>query len=58
VYVATFALRTLPRMRTRAEVRDALRGYRDGLRGDAGPRRRLRVNTMWRMTRAGRPPII
>ena len=58
VYIATFALRTLPRMRTRNEVRDALRGYRDGLRGDAGPRRRLRVNTLWRMTRAGRPPII
>jgi GT2 family glycosyltransferase len=58
VYVATFALRTLPRMRTRAEVADALRGYRAGLREDPGPRRRLHASTLWRMTRAGRPPII
>jgi GT2 family glycosyltransferase len=58
VYVLTFALRTLPRMRTRAEVADALRGYRAGLRQDPGPRRRLRMTTLWRMTRAGRPPII
>ena len=58
VYIATFALRTLPRMRTSAERRDALRGYRDGLRGDCGPRRRLRMRTLWRMTRAGRPPVI
>ena len=58
LYVLTFMARTLPRMRSRAEVRDALRGYRDGLRGDAGGRRRLRPRTLWRMTRAGRPPVI
>ena len=32
-----------------------LRGYRDGLRGDAGRRKPLRARTLWRMTRAGRP---
>jgi GT2 family glycosyltransferase len=56
LYVAGFALRTLPLLRGRA--RAALRGYRDGLRGECGPRRPLRVNTLWRMARAGRPPVI
>jgi GT2 family glycosyltransferase len=58
LYVATFALRTLPLLRTRARARAALRGYRDGLRRPCGPRRRLRGKTLWRMTRAGRPPIV
>jgi GT2 family glycosyltransferase len=58
VFVATFALRTMPRFRTRAEWRDALRGYADGLRRSPSPRRPLRPATLWRMTRAGRPPVI
>ena len=58
LYVAGFAARTLPLLRSPAKARAAARGYRDGLRGDCGPRRRLRVKTMLRMTRAGRPPII
>ena len=35
-YVANFVLRTLPRLRSRADAREALRGYRDGLRGPGG----------------------
>ncbi len=60
VYVATFALRTLPLLlRDRPQLRVALRGYRDGLRGAPGaPVRRLRASTLWRMTRSGRPPVI
>jgi GT2 family glycosyltransferase len=58
LYVAAFVLRTLPVLRTRERARAALRGYRDGIRGPCGPRRRLHVKTLWRMTRAGRPPII
>lgn len=58
LFVATFALRTLPRFRSRADLQSALRGYRDGARGPAGPRRRLRARTIWRMTAAGRPPVI
>ncbi len=58
IYVAGFALRTLPLLRAPGRARAALRGYRDGMRGQCGPRRRLRVNTLWRMTRAGRPPLI
>jgi GT2 family glycosyltransferase len=58
LYVGGFALRTLPVLRSRARARAALRGYRDGLRTPCGPRRPLRVKTLWRMTRAGRPPIM
>lgn len=58
LYVAAYALRTLPLLRSPRRARIALRGYRDGLRRPCGPRRRLRVKTLWRMTRAGRPPVI
>jgi GT2 family glycosyltransferase len=58
VYVASFALRTLPLLRSRERAQAALRGYRDGLRAPCGDRRPLRARTLWRMTRAGRPPVI
>ena len=58
VYVTSFALRTLPVLRSPARARAALRGYRDGLRTPCGPRRTLRPRTLWRMTVAGRPPIV
>jgi GT2 family glycosyltransferase len=57
-FVASFALRTLPRLDSGAKRRAALRGYRDGLSGDYGERRRLRAATLLRMTRLGRPPVI
>jgi GT2 family glycosyltransferase len=58
LYVAGFVLRTAPLLRSPARARAALRGYRDGLRRPCGVRRRLRAGTLWRMTRAGRPPIM
>jgi GT2 family glycosyltransferase len=58
LYVAGFMLRTAPLLRSPGRARAALRGYRDGLRQPCGARRRLRAGTLWRMTRAGRPPII
>jgi GT2 family glycosyltransferase len=58
LYVCTFAFRTLPRLRSLVHVRAALRGYRDGMRGPFGSRHRLSARTLWRMTRAGRPPVI
>ncbi len=57
-YVATFALRTLPGARSWRAVREAARGYRDGVRHPGGARRPLRARTLWRMTLAGRPPLI
>jgi GT2 family glycosyltransferase len=38
--------------------RTYLRGVRDGLRTDPGPRRPMRWSTAWRMTRLGRPPVL
>lgn len=58
LFVASFAVRTLPHLRSSAQRRAALHGYRDGLRSDPGARRRLRARTLWRMTRAGRPPLL
>jgi GT2 family glycosyltransferase len=58
LFVAAFFVRMLPVLRTPARARAALRGYRAGLREQCGPRRRLRVGTLWRMTRVGRPPVI
>ncbi len=58
VYLANFVLRTLPRLRSAGDAREALRGYRDGLRGKGGERKPLKAGTLWRMTRAGRPPIM
>jgi hypothetical protein len=58
LYVLMFALRTAPRLRSAHAVREAARGYRDGVRGPCGKRRKLRLRTLVRMTLAGRPPII
>ena len=58
LYVLSFMARTLPRMRDREHLRHALRGYGEGLRGPGPGRRPLRAATLWRMTRAGRPPVI
>jgi GT2 family glycosyltransferase len=58
LFVASFAVRTLPRLRQVTDLREAARGYRDGLRGPGPGRRRLRRRTLWRMARAGRPPVI
>jgi GT2 family glycosyltransferase len=58
LYVVTFALRTVPRLRSWRAVQESARGYRDGLRGPGGTRRPLKARTLVRMTRAGRPPIM
>jgi GT2 family glycosyltransferase len=58
LYVLSFMARSLPRLRSWADVREALRGYGDGMRRPCGPRRRLRARTLWRMTLAGRPPVL
>jgi GT2 family glycosyltransferase len=56
-YAASFALRLAPRLRSRAAAQAVLRGYRDGLRVPTR-RRPLRGRTLWRMTLAGRPPVL
>ncbi|WP_318999875.1 glycosyltransferase family 2 protein [Mycetocola spongiae] len=44
--------------RTPAVLRAWFAGWREGWRVSPGGRRRLRWRTIWRMTRAGRPPVI
>ena len=58
LYAASFLVRAFPRFRSGRERHAVLRGYLDGLRDPAGPRRPLSARTLWRMTRAGRPPVI
>jgi GT2 family glycosyltransferase len=58
LYVIAFALRTVPRLKSRRAVQEAARGYRDGMRNPGPGRSRLRARTLVRMTRIGRPPIM
>ena len=57
-YVIVWLALTVVRLRSLRELRAVARGYRDGLRQPCGPRRPLRPRTLWRMTLAGRPPVI
>jgi GT2 family glycosyltransferase len=52
-----FAL-TVLRERSATAVRAWSRGFAEGWRMDAGHRRPLSVRTAWRMTVAGRPPVV
>jgi GT2 family glycosyltransferase len=58
LYVISFALRTVPRLKSKRGVQEAARGYRDGMRAPGPGRSRLRARTLVRMTRIGRPPIM
>lgn len=57
-YVVVWTGLTLARTRSRAALGEAWRGAVDGIRADPGPRRPMSWRTVWRMTRAGRPPLI
>jgi GT2 family glycosyltransferase len=58
VYLATWSVLTLARAPGTRARREALRGFREGFSAPIGRRRPLRWRTIWRMTRAGRPPVI
>lgn len=58
VYVTTWLLLTLARLRDRAALRDVARGYRDGFRLPSGARKPISWRTIGRMTRIGRPPVL
>ena len=58
VYLTLWFLHTLVRLRSGGDARAVLRGYVDGLRGPWEDRRPLGWDTVWRMTRAGRPPLL
>jgi GT2 family glycosyltransferase len=58
VYAGLFALRGVSRLRSAGDARALAKGLQDGMRQPCGARRRLQPRTLWRMTRAGRPPLI
>ena len=55
-WTAIQVLRWAPK--NRPALRAWFGGWREGWRSDPGPRHPLRARTIWRMTVAGRPPII
>lgn len=57
-YVCTWVVLTLLRVRNRRALRESWRGWRDGFRTPCGDRRPISWRAAWRMTRAGRPPVI
>ncbi|QTX06333.1 glycosyltransferase family 2 protein [Agromyces archimandritae] len=59
VYVASWTLlQQLRFARNPAGFRAWWAGWREGWRVDPGGRRRMRWRTVWRMTLAGRPPLV
>ena len=58
VYVIDWLLLTLLRTHSWPDLREYVAGLVDGVRMPCGDRRRLRWQTIWRMTLIGRPPIV
>lgn len=59
LYVGSWtAIQTLRWARNRVALRAWFSGWMEGWSGDPGLRRPLSARTVWRMTRAGRPPIV
>jgi len=58
LYVLVWTGLSAVRLRSRTAWRETLRGYWIGLTESTGQRRPMKWRTIWRMTRAGHPPII
>jgi hypothetical protein len=59
VYLADWMALTVARERAKpASLRPWFTGFAEGWRTDPGRRRPISLGTAWRMTRAGRPPVI
>jgi GT2 family glycosyltransferase len=57
-YLGVWFALTVARERRPAALKPWLKGFAEGWRTPAGPRRPISYRTAWRMTRLGRPPII
>jgi GT2 family glycosyltransferase len=58
-YLADWMALTVARERAKpGRLRPWFAGFAEGWRADPGPRHPISLRTAWRMTRAGRPPII
>ena len=58
IYVLVWILIGGLRLRSRMALAETVRGYWLGLSQPCGQRRPISWRTVWRMTRAGRPPVI
>ncbi|MFJ6380096.1 glycosyltransferase family 2 protein [Kitasatospora sp. NPDC092039] len=58
VYLAAWTLISAYRFRSTGQLGVWFKGLAEGLRGGHGERRPMSWRTVWRLTRAGRPPII
>ncbi|MCU1447562.1 glycosyltransferase [Cryobacterium sp.] len=59
LYVGSWTIiQVLRGARNRPALFAWFRGWREGWTSDPGQRRPLKTSTIWRMTRAGRPPVI
>ncbi len=57
-YVAAWTAISALRLRSREAFAETLRGYRIGLSQPGGQRRPMSWRTVWRMTKAGHPPLL
>jgi len=57
-YLLDWFVLTVIRERSPGALRTWLRGFAEGWRTNPGQRRPISMRTAWRMTKAGRPPII
>jgi hypothetical protein len=58
VYLLDWLAVTVARERSRGALRAWFAGFGEGLRMDPGGRQPMSLRTVWRLTRAGRPPVI
>ena len=58
LYVATWSLLSLARLPNQRARRVWLDGLREGIRVTPNDRRPMAWRTAWRMTKAGRPPVV
>ena len=58
IYVGSWVALTLARVRDKDALRAWFGGLREGIEHDPGNRRAMAWRTVWRMARAGRPPIV
>jgi len=57
-YLVAWTVLTVARVRSPRKLAAWFAGFREGLGPGAGERRPMSWQTVWRLTRAGRPPVV
>ncbi|HET7013230.1 MAG TPA: glycosyltransferase [Streptosporangiaceae bacterium] len=58
IYLADWIALTILRERSASALKAWFGGFAEGWRSDPGPRQPISLRTVWRLTKAGRPPVI